>query len=93
MEDTTIQPDLRILQRDYDIGPAERLVVGGIAVGGEARIDESSLVVVDEVGFLRPVGGEPVRCNGDNNGEKTFDDEDPALWAMSVPFHSPEVLR
>ena len=67
MEDTTIQPDLRILQRDYDIGPAERLVVGGIAVGGKARIDESPLILADKIRLLRPVGSEPVRCDGDDD--------------------------
>ena len=49
MEAQAIEPAVGVLQRLFDRGPAELLVVGRVAVGGQALVDKAALFVGKEL--------------------------------------------
>jgi len=44
----------------------------------------SSLVIIEELGRLRPVGNPPLGQHSDNDGDQALDDEDPAPRAIAA---------
>lgn len=67
-----VEPALGILERLDDVFPCETFVVGGVTVRGETVVDELSLLVGEELGSVRVVVDEPIRCDGYDNGCETF---------------------
>jgi hypothetical protein len=72
-----VQPDLRVLQRQGHIRPSESLIWRGIIVECKAFGKHTLLVLGQECTCLRIVGDEPVCCNTTQDGEYSFQDEDP----------------
>ena len=72
MKAKSIEPHLDIFTRDPYISPAEFLIVGGVAVGFEAFLDESLFTFVQPTDCARIIGNEGIRDQGNDNGEKTF---------------------
>jgi hypothetical protein len=72
MEAQAVQPTLGVLDRAEDIGPGEALVVGRVAVRGEAGMDEASLHVGEKLGRVWVILDEPVGAYGDDDGRNAF---------------------
>ena len=49
MEAQAVKPTAGVLQRLFDRGPAELLVVGRVGVGGQALVDKAALFVGKEL--------------------------------------------
>lgn len=78
-----VQPDFGVFHCGRDVVPGHALVGDGVAVGFQAREDELFLLGCDEGCFRRPVHHVPPGGEGEDDGEKAFDYEDPSVgWSV-----------
>lgn len=88
MEARAVQPYLVVLESSGHHSPRDALVSHSIAVRLQASRDKLFLFRGDERGLGRPVHHIPVSGRAEDNGENTFDDENPPV-AWSAHMDSP----
>jgi hypothetical protein len=72
VEAGAVEPDFGVFERVQDGGPGEGLVVGCVAVGFEAGLNEGAFVWGEPADCRGVVGNEEVGDRGDENGEYAF---------------------
>lgn len=72
MEAEAVEPAFGVAQGGVHLAPVEAFDLRGVAVGGEAGVDEAALGVGEEVGMAGVVGDEVVGGGGDDDSEETF---------------------
>lgn len=72
METQAVEPTARILQRFLNCSPTEVFGVGGVTVGGQAFMYETTFRIAQELRGIRVIMNKPIRGKGNKNGKNTF---------------------
>jgi hypothetical protein len=83
VEASTVQPDFRVLHRTRNIFPRDTFIGHSIAVCTKTSSDKLFLFRCDECSLGWPIHHVPVSAHCKNDGEDSFDNEDPsAYWSV-----------
>lgn len=72
VETESVEPALGVLESAQHVAPREAFVVGGIAVCGEPRLDDGTLLAGQEAGRFGVVVDEEVGTHRNYDGGQTF---------------------